>query len=135
MGGDDGWKHFITPYFNMQASYSWFDYEIIDENEDIAAILLPNTPEHKSSLAFSFVKGRWAANLGGRWVQGFRWSAGVFQGEVPDYSTVDLSASYGINEMIRIGFNVANLRNTVHRQTFGGDLLARRALINLTYMF
>jgi outer membrane receptor protein involved in Fe transport len=132
-GVDVGLQYFITPFFNMQVSYSWFDYEIIDENEDVRAILLPNTPEHKASVAFSFVKDRWAANLGARWVQGFRWSAGVFQGDVPDYSNVDLSASYGITEMMRIGFNVANLRNTVHRQTFGGDLLARRALINLTY--
>ena len=90
---------------------------------------------------------RWFASLSGRWTQGFRWSAGVFTGDVScrglcdappdenqrDYTTVDLAASYGITERIRVGLNVANLMDENHHQTFGGDLLTRRALLNMSY--
>ena len=132
-GVDFGIQYFLNEAWNFQASYSWFDFEIIDADREVEDILLPNSPEHKASLSASFVKNGWVVGIAGRWVQGFRWSAGVFQGDVGDYSTVDLNAGYSFNNHTRIGLNVANLRDTVHRQTFGGDLLSRRALLNLTF--
>ena len=126
-------QYFLNDAWNFQASYSWFDFEIIDADREVEDILLPNSPEHKASLSASFVKNGWAVGIAGRWVQGFRWSAGVFQGDVDDYSTIDLTAGYSFNDLTRVGLNVANLRDTVHRQTFGGDLLNRRALLNLTF--
>ncbi len=132
-GVDFGLQYFITPALNLQVSYSWFDFEIIDSDEEVRDILLPNSPEHKASLALSYSKNRWSAGLGGRWVENFRWSAGVFQGHVDDYYTVDLSAGYKISDLVRVGLNVANVTDNVHRQTFGGDLLRRRALANVTF--
>jgi outer membrane receptor protein involved in Fe transport len=131
-GVDFGLQYFITPSMSLQASYSWFDFQIDDVDEKVRNILLPNSPEHKGSLAFAMTKKRWAFSISGRWVQGFRWSAGVYEGEIPDYSTVDLSASYAFNDHFRLGLNVANLRDSVHFEAFGGDLLERRALLNLT---
>ena len=132
-GVDLGIQYFVNDAWNLQASYSWFDFEIIDADPEVEDILLPNSPRNKASLAVSFVKNRWSAGLAGRWVEGFRWSAGVFQGDVDDYNTIDLRASYDLTETMRLGLNVANLRDTVHHQTFGGDLLSRRALLNLTF--
>jgi iron complex outermembrane receptor protein len=132
-GVDFGMQYFISNSWNVQLSYSWFDFEIIDSDPEIEEILLPNTPENKASLAVSFATGRWAASLAGRWVEAFRWSAGVFQGDVPDYSTVDFTGSFDITDNIRVGVNVANVFDNVHRQTFGGDLLTRRALTNLSF--
>ena len=134
-GIDFGLQYFVTRSLSLQFSYSWFDFEIIDSDEEIADILLPNTPEHKASLSASYGTKRWNATIGARWVEGFRWSTGVYQGEVPTYITADLSASYGISELMRVGINVANFRDNVHRQTFGGDLLARRALLFVTFTF
>jgi len=140
-GIDVGIQYFITPSLNIQASYSWFDFTIVDpdlstgdpeEAAQIEDILLPNTPEHKGSLGISLNRKRWSVSLSGRWVQHFRWSAGVFQGDVPDYSTYDLAGSFRINKWMGVGGNVANLRDSVHRQTFGGDLIRRRALAYLT---
>jgi iron complex outermembrane receptor protein len=135
-GVDIGVQYFITPWMNLQVSYSWFDFEIVepgDNIEDVQEILLPNSPEHKASIALSVNRKRWDASVSARWVQGFPWSAGIFQGEVPDYSTVDLSAGYRFTDHVRAGLNVANARDNLHRQTFGGDLLYRRALVNLTF--
>jgi outer membrane receptor protein involved in Fe transport len=141
-GVDVGIQYFITPSLSLQASYSWFDFTIVDPNlstgdpeeaEQIEDILLPNTPEHKGSLAISLNRKRWSVSLAGRWVQAFRWSAGVFQGDVPTYSTYDLAGSFRINKWMGVGANVANARDTAHRQTFGGDLIRRRALAYLTF--
>jgi iron complex outermembrane receptor protein len=132
-GIDFGLQYFITRGITVNANYSWFDFEILDSTEEIEGILLPNSPEHKASIAFAFSRGPWSASVSGRWVHGFRWSAGVFQGDVPAYYTTDLSAGYSFNDVVRLGLNVANVTDNIHRQTFGGDLLARRALLNLTF--
>ena len=52
---------------------------------------------------------------------------------MPAYATGDISASYLINDLITVGINVANFRDNIHRQTFGGDLLSRRALAYLLF--
>jgi len=135
-GVDFGLQYFITHEWNVQASYSFFDFTIEEEPglplEDLQQILLPNSPRHKASVAVTMNKKRWSWSLGGRWVNGFRWSAGVFQGEVPDYTTYDLSASYRFNRTVAVGVNVANAANNLHRETFGGDNIYRRALLNFT---
>jgi outer membrane receptor protein involved in Fe transport len=134
-GVDFGIQYFLARGISLQASYSWFDFEIIDSDERVRDILLPNTPEHKASLSFSFARGDWAVSVGGRWVQEFRWSAGVFQGDVPEYTTADLTASYRINKLMGVGLNVANFTDNIHYQAFGGDLLSRRALVNMAFTF
>jgi iron complex outermembrane receptor protein len=148
-GIDFGLQYFITRALGVQASYSWFDYELVDADarcresftlpslilecrQEIENLLLPNSPENKASLGVSYARNRWAGSLAGRWVDEFRWSAGVCTGDVPAYTTVDLNLSYAVNDLLRVGLNVANLRDTVHRQTFCGDLLGRRSLLNLT---
>ncbi|MBD3867003.1 MAG: TonB-dependent receptor [Acidobacteria bacterium] len=132
-GVDFGMQYFLNEAWNLQASYSWFDFEIIDTDLEVQDILLPNSPEHKASLSVSFVKNDWAVSLAGRWVDGFRWSAGVFQGDVPAYSTIDLNAGYSFSKTIRLGLNVANVRDSGHFEAFGGDIIYRRALFNTTF--
>ena len=134
-GIDFGLQYFILPELNLQGSYSWFGFRVIDAGadlKDLQALLLPNTPEHKASLGVSWSRTRFSVGVAGRWVQHFRWSAGVFQGDVPSYTTVDLDATWRVTKLVHLGLNVANLTDHIHRQTFGGDLLRRRALANLT---
>ena len=132
-GVDLAVQYFFNNQWNLQASYSWFDFEILDRNQDVEDILLPNTPEHKASLSLSFRRKRWVASASGRWVDAFRWAAGVFQGDVPAYATEDIALGYSFNDSVALSVNVANVRDNVHRQTFGGDLLSRRALGTLSY--
>jgi hypothetical protein len=46
---------------------------------------------------------------------------------------MDFAGNYRINPSMAVGFNIANVRDVSHRQTFGGDLLTRRALAYLTF--
>jgi iron complex outermembrane receptor protein len=134
-GVDLGLQYFVTNAWNLQASYSWFDFEIIDRAEDLSGILVPSSPEHKASLSISFTKKHWQVSASGRWVHEFAWCAGVFCGPVPAYYTTDLTASHTFNDHVELGINVANVPDNIHRQTFGGDLLGRRALANLTFFW
>ena len=66
-------------------------------------------------------------------MEGFRWAVGPFQGDVEDYTTVDIGANYNFNERVSIGINIANAFDEEHWQSFGGDLLGRRALANVRF--
>jgi outer membrane receptor protein involved in Fe transport len=133
-GVDFGMQYFITPELNVQANYSWFDFTIVDKGDilDLQEVLLPNTPEHKASLGLTYAQKNWSITGAGRWVQHFKWSAGIFQGDVPSYTTVDLGATWRVTHLIGLGVNVANATDSLHRQTFGGDQITRRALVNMT---
>ncbi len=76
---------------------------------------------------------RYGWSLKGRFVEGFDWAAGAFQGPVPSYETFSLSAHFNANDYVTIGTNVSNLLDDAHYQSFGGDLLARRALGYVTF--
>jgi len=56
---------------------------------------------------------------------------GPFQGNVEVYTTADARGNYYFNERIGVGVNVANLFDSEHWGSFGGDLLGRRALANV----
>lgn len=115
----------------VEAAYSWFDFEL-----DAAALdeeVESNTPEHKVSLGVSYRSDRWNASLSYRWVEAFRWSAGLYTGPVPEYDTVDLDADVDVSERWSLGLHVSNLFDHEHYETFGGAVLGRRALWNVAY--
>ncbi len=45
------------------------------------------------------------------------------------YTTVDLDGNYHIDKSWTLGFNIANLGDNNKNQSWGGDLLGRRALV------
>ena len=45
-----------------------------------------------------------------------------------EFCLVDLSAGYKLNENWEVGVDISNLLDDEHWQSFGGDLLSRRAL-------
>ncbi|MCP3980665.1 MAG: TonB-dependent receptor [bacterium] len=130
-GVDFSMQYFFNEHWNLQASYSWFDYDIVDEAtlEDFQ----PNTPEFKGSMSLSYSRKNFHGSLSGRWVDDFEWAAGVCAGPVPSYSTVDLAANYNVADWVSVGMNVSNLSDKEHYQTWCGDLIERRALTNVTF--
>jgi len=127
-GIDMGLNIYATPQWLVDFSYSWFDFTINDTGGFAASNLLPNAPEGKAAFGLTYTGDRVGASLKGRWVDGFDWSAGAFAGPVPSYETFSLSGHYDASESVTVGLNVSNLLDDAHYQSFGGDLLARRAL-------
>jgi outer membrane receptor protein involved in Fe transport len=131
-GVDLGVTHVQGPW-TLASSYSWFDFDIHEGIPGFERFILPNTPTHKASASASYVRPRWDAGAALRWADSFRWSAGRFQGNVLAYATVDLAANVAVREHVRVGVNIANVLNSRHWESFGGDLLRRRALTHVAF--
>jgi iron complex outermembrane receptor protein len=132
-GVDIGLNYYVDNNWTVQFSYSWFDFEIKDPQPGLENILLPNTPENKASGGVTYAADRWDAGLYGRWVEEFFWAVGPFQGLVESYVTFDLNANYDINDSWSLGLQISNLFDDEHWQSFGGDILGRRALGNVAF--
>jgi len=127
-GVDFGLNIYATPKWVVDFSYSWFDFTIKDTGGFADSNLLPNAPENKASFGLTYNGDRSGFSLKGRWVDDFDWAAGAFAGPVPSYETFSLSGHYDVTDVFTLGVNVSNLFDDEHYQSFGGDLLARRAL-------
>ncbi len=132
-GVDVSLNHFIDGEWTIQVSYSWFDYDVAQTAPGLSDLLLPNSPEHKVSGGVRYAGKRLDGDLLVRWTDGFRWVVGPFQGDVRSYETVDLNANYRFGQAWKAGVTIANLLDDEHYESFGGDLLGRRALGHLTY--
>jgi outer membrane receptor protein involved in Fe transport len=130
-GIDFGLNYYITNAWNVSANYSWFDFELKDVQ--LGDLVEPNAPENHASLGLGYIGDRFDFSVGFRWVDGFRWAAGVFVGDVPSYEVVDVGANFKINDHVRLGVNVSNVLDDEHYQSFGGDIIQRRALGNVTF--
>jgi outer membrane receptor protein involved in Fe transport len=115
----------------LDGSYSWFDFKV--RAQTLGGRLLPNAPEHKLSAGLTYRDRRVDISAHYRWVDGFPWADGIYVGPVPSYSVVDLAASYRLGERWELGMDVANLLDRKHWESFGGDLLRRRALGHVTF--
>jgi outer membrane receptor protein involved in Fe transport len=114
----------------LGAGLSWFDYDIARQAAENP--LAPNRPEWQTALSAGWVAERFDVNVDWRWSDGFDYHSGIFVGPVPSYSVVDLAANYKIDTRWSVGLSVANALDHQHYETFGGDLLGRRALVHAT---
>lgn len=127
-GVDLGLNIYASSNWLFDFSYSWFDFTINDTGGFAASNLVPNAPENKASFGLSYNGLRSGVSLKGRWVDDFEWAAGAFAGPVPSYETFSLAGHFDASDNVTVGVNVSNLFDDEHYQSFGGDLLARRAL-------
>jgi outer membrane receptor protein involved in Fe transport len=132
-GIDVGLNHSFMRGWLTAFTYSWFAFDIPNQTPGSEDLLLPNTPAHAVSASLSYDGDRVGAGIDARWVDDFRWADGFFVGDVPSYTTVDLTVDVALRHGVSIGLNVANLLDDKHWETFGGALLGRRALVSLRY--
>jgi outer membrane receptor for ferrienterochelin and colicins len=130
-GVDVAMNYYITGSWVADLSYSWFDFEV--KEKQLGDQLLPNAPENKMSAGLAYHGERFGAALKYRWVDDFAWAAGVFVGFVPSYDVVDLGVNYRITDNIQVGLDVSNLLDEENFQSFGGDIVTRRALGNISF--
>ena len=121
----------VNPAWTLDFTYNWFDFDV--KNQLAADPLQPNSPENQYGFGVSYQADAFDISTKFRHVDGFDWAAGVFSGPIPAYDLVDLTAAYQINEQVEVGVNVSNLFDENHYQIFGGDLLERRALAQVSF--
>ena len=130
-GVDVAFNYYASNRWTADFSYSWFDFEVKAKNERDQ--LLPNAPENKATAGLTYNADRWSGSLKYRWVDGFPWAAGVFVGDVPSYSLMDLGLTFKLNQSWQLGLDVSNLLDKEHWESFGGDQISRRALANVSF--
>jgi outer membrane receptor protein involved in Fe transport len=130
-GVDVAFTYYATSNWTLDASYSWFDFEV--KNDIPGDPLKPNAPSNQAKGGISYVTDRWNGGLKVRWSDEFEWFVGPFRGTVPSYEVVDLNAGYDINDRWAVGVAVSNLLDNDHFEAFGGDIIARRALGHVTF--
>jgi outer membrane receptor for ferrienterochelin and colicins len=141
-GFDLGARMYLTDEISADFNWGYFDFTLKDppvfqvKEAVISDVLLPNTPKHKASaeVSYSGASG-FSASLSARWVKKFPWAGGIFNGDVPEYTVVNLVAAYQLTKNVSIGTNVYNLLNRKHYEIFGGSMLERRVLATVTTTF
>jgi len=123
----------ITPALKLDASYTFFDFDV--REQAVGDILLPNTPKHKGNVQLAYADARFDATTSLRLNEGFRWAAGVFQGDVPTNALVNVTAGFRPTSWIRVFGAATNVLNQERYQAFGGAVIGRRILGGVSTLF
>jgi iron complex outermembrane receptor protein len=126
-GAEVAFNYYVTNHWVFDFNYSWFDFNVKEETVP-GDVLLPNAPDQKWNAGVAYRGGKFDAKIAYRNVDAFRWAAGVFVGDVPAYDVVNLSGRYRISDTFSVGAEVTNFLDDEHWESFGGDILHRRAL-------
>ena len=113
--------------FVFDFTYSWFNFNV-KELGVLRSPIIPNAPKHKYAMGLTYNGDKYTASAKYRWVDSFEWEAGAFAGPVPTYSVLNLSGSYEVTENVSFGVNISNFLEDKHWESFGGDIIERRAL-------
>ncbi|HEY8257452.1 MAG TPA: TonB-dependent receptor [Gemmatimonadales bacterium] len=124
----------FTPEFRGDVSFTGFDFTVNSFQQGDQ--LIPNTPSKKGSVSVSYAGQQGVdANVTVRLVDGYQWSAGVFQGYVPSSEFVNLSAGYRVNNYLRVHATATNVFDEKRFQLYGGSVIGRRVLGGITATF
>jgi len=124
----------VTDAVRLGGSYSFFDVDIKKQQQ--GDVLLPNTPKHKGTISLSY-GGREGLDIGvdARIVAGYPWAIGVWRGFIPASQTINLTASYRMNPLLRAQAFVTDVFDEQRFQIYGGSVIGRRALVGVTATF
>ena len=101
-----GVSHALTRAFRIDGAATWSHYDPKEETPGYPDLLLPNARRLQLAAGVSYTEGPWFAGLRARFIDGFRWSTGIFIGDVPSYTNVNLDASYQMTPQWKLGLTV-----------------------------
>lgn len=114
--------------WRFEFGYSWFDAKVQDEAPE--APLAPNRAEHMASFGVEREVGAADVGITARWSDDFFYRSGVFAGPVDSYLVADLSVRLPMGPWVA-ELSVANVFDERYYESFGGDLLERRAVARI----
>ncbi len=132
-GVEVSFNYYVVDELMLMGNWSWFDFDV--KEQQTGDQLLPNNPKHKFGFGATYKKDQLEVSLTGRYVQSFKWAAGVFVGEIPSYTLFNFAAGYQVNNNVRLGLNVTNLFDNEVYQIFGGSVIGRQAIGTVTLTF
>jgi outer membrane receptor for ferrienterochelin and colicins len=123
----------LTRALTLSATYTWFNAAI--QNDLVGNVLSANTPRNKGTVSLAYA-GRQGLDVAmdARFVAGYHWTTGVWDGDIPASQNVSLSAGYRLNPHVRAFFDATNLLDQPRFEVYGGSVNGRRVLVGMTMM-
>ena len=121
----------LTDALSLSASYTWYNFAI---RQNIPGnVLAANTPRNKGTVSLYYL-GRQGIDAGvdARLVSRYRWTSGVWDGDVPASQTVNVHAAYRISPQLRVYAYGTNIFDQQRFQFYGGSVIGRRVLVGMT---
>ena len=133
-GCDVGMTYFLSKKIILDGNVSWYgttDFynELTKKNDPI------NAPKWKWNASI-----KWNSSLGDviinfRHVDKFKWSDGIWLGNIGPYSIVDLFYTYHITKNLDFNLSALNLNNDIHNELVGGATMGRQIVMRFTSTF
>ena len=96
-----------------------------------------NAPRHKMGMKLQYNSRKLpiTGSLNARYVDGFKWSSGIYFGDIKPYTLFDVHLGYKFNKFLKANFTITNLLNHRHTQIIGGPPIGRVMLLRLQTTF
>ena len=133
-GCDISVNYYLSDSWLLDANFTYFSFEVLERHPN--DVLLPNSPKYRinGSLTYTHPAGH-NVGLKIKYVPTFLWAAGIYRGDIPAYTLVNLSGQYVFSSSLSLNLNVSNLLDRKHYQIFGGSLIGRRAMLTASMSF
>jgi len=92
-----------------------------------------NAPTHKGGIKIQYAPRKWpfSLSLNGRYVDSFKWSSGIYFGDINAYTIFDLHVGYQFNENLSGNLTINNMLDHRHTEIIGGPELGRVIILRL----
>ena len=133
-GYDIALNYYVSDSWLVDANFTYFSFKVLERHPN--DILLPNSPKYRinGGVTYTHPSGH-NAGIKIKYVPTFPWAAGIYRGDIPAYTLVNLSGQYRFSTTFWFNLNVSNLLDRKHYQIFGGSLLGRRAMLTASFSF
>ncbi len=92
-----------------------------------------NAPKHKAGMQLQYLPRRFPLNftMNARYVNAFRWSSGIYYGQINAYTIFDLHSGYEINDNLKVNLTINNVLNHRHTEIMGGPEMGQMIVLRL----
>ncbi|MBU2444382.1 MAG: TonB-dependent receptor [Bacteroidetes bacterium] len=133
-GAEFSFHYYLNDSWLFEGNATYFTFEVAERHPN--DVLLPNAPKYKGNVGLTFIHpAGHEVSLRMKYVPAFPWAAGIFRGEIYNYTLLNFFGTYKISNMVSVNVNVSNLLDKKHYEIFGGSILSRRAMLTINISF
>lgn len=131
-GLEIGANYYLSPELLLSANGSYLWHEVVEQHQN--DFLLPNSPKYRlaGGVTYNHPDGH-TVGADVRHVPGFPWAAGIYRGDIPAYTILNIAGTYRYLPNLSFNLNISNALDARHIQIFGGSLIGRRVVLTTSY--
>mgnify|MGYP001323846553 FL=1 len=133
-GMDVAFTQIFSPKLILTGNISWYNttefYNKLTRKKDPI-----NAPKFKYNFNLNWDSKVGMVSIGFRHVDKFKWSDGIWAGNIGPYNLVDLHYKYKINNNLSASLSCLNLFNDIHNEIIGGAEMGRQIIMRFSTEF